>query len=90
MHRKWPLSSCRPQTILAALSQVKVNIVVSLPSTLELPLLLKKIDLSFLVKKSIDFIPLMTLCFLHGILVSLQSLGVLLFRYNPSHEHLLD
>ena len=41
-------------------------------------------NLYFLVSKSLGFIPVMTLHFLHGVLVSFQCLGVLLFRCNPS------
>ena len=47
-------------------------------------------NLYFLVSKSLGFIPVMTLHFLHGVLVSFQCLGVLLFRCKPIYEQLFD
>ena len=40
--------------------------------------------------KSFRLIPVMTLSFLHSILVSFQSLDILFFCCNPCHEHFLD
>ena len=45
---------------------------------------------SLLVPKPLGFIPVMTLRFLHGVLVSFQCLSVLGFRCFTTYEHLLN
>ena len=47
-------------------------------------------QLYFLVSKPLGFVPVMTLHFVEGVLVSFQCLSVLLLRCLPAHEHLLD
>ena len=58
---------------------------------LDLPSRGKEINLIFPIdSKYLDFVSVMTLRFLHGVLVSFQCLSILVFCCNPSHEHLLD
>ena len=47
-------------------------------------------NLYSLVSKSLGFISVMTLRFLHGVLVSFQCLGVLLFLCITMYGHLFD
>mmetsp|Transcript_35608 Transcript_35608/g.85008 ORF Transcript_35608/g.85008 Transcript_35608/m.85008 type:complete len:80 (-) Transcript_35608:131-370(-) len=49
-----------------------------------------RVKLCLLESKSLGFIPVMTLHFLHGVLVSFQCLGVLIFGCKPCLECPLD